>query len=155
MYASSSLPTRASVDRPACASTGGVPTFAVSWVFLGFCFFSRARFSLQCTAQLDNVFTAMQCPTSMEYDACRTGCVDDCVSIQTLPGDWSVATGNESSCMDIPTEGCFCTGGTVLHHGRCLSPEACQQCVDQRGRTYTVGQHLCTVHSEALYALTS
>lgn len=82
----------------------------------------------------------MQCPSSMEYDACRTGCVDDCVSIQTLPGDWSVARGNESSCMDIPTEGCFCTGGTVLHHGRCLSPESCQQCVDRRGRTYTYMQ---------------
>lgn len=123
--------------------------------FFWFCFFLRACFSLQCTAQLNNVFTAMQCPSSMEYDACRTGCVDDCVSIQTLPGDWSVARGNESSCMDIPTEGCFCTGGTVLHHGRCLSPESCQQCVDQRGRTYTVGQHLCTVHSEAVYTLTS
>eukprot|EP00064_Thunnus_orientalis_P004368 superscaffoldBa00000394_g4379 len=33
----------------------------------------------------------LQCPSSMEYDACRTGCVEDCGSIQTLPGDWSVA----------------------------------------------------------------
>ncbi|XP_042351593.1 von Willebrand factor [Plectropomus leopardus] len=78
----------------------------------------------------------LQCPGSMEYDACRTGCVEDCGSIQTLPGDWSVARGNESSCMDAPTEGCFCTGGAVLHHGRCISPEACGQCVDQRGHTY-------------------
>uniref|UniRef100_A0A3Q3S0D4 von Willebrand factor n=1 Tax=Mastacembelus armatus TaxID=205130 RepID=A0A3Q3S0D4_9TELE len=61
----------------------------------------------------------LQCPSSMEYEACRTG-------------------GNESSCMDTPTEGCFCTGGTVLHHGQCVSPEACRQCVDHRGRTFTV-----------------
>ncbi|XP_036961883.1 von Willebrand factor isoform X3 [Acanthopagrus latus] len=82
----------------------------------------------------------LQCPSSMEYDACRTGCVDDCGSTQTLPGDWSVARGNESACMDTPTEGCFCTGGTVLHHGQCVPPEACRQCVDRRGRTYTYMQ---------------
>ncbi|KAM6936930.1 von Willebrand factor [Xenentodon cancila] len=82
----------------------------------------------------------LQCQSSMEYDACRTGCVEDCGSIQTLPGDWSVARGNESSCMDTPTEGCFCTGGTVLHHGQCVSPEACGQCVDHHGRTYAFMQ---------------
>lgn len=76
----------------------------------------------------------------MEYDACRTGCVEDCGSIQTLPGDWSVARGNESSCMDTPTEGCFCTGGMVLHQGQCVSPEACSQCVDHHGHAYTVRQ---------------
>uniref|UniRef100_H3DPH5 von Willebrand factor n=1 Tax=Tetraodon nigroviridis TaxID=99883 RepID=H3DPH5_TETNG len=69
----------------------------------------------------------LQCPTSMEYDACRTGCVEDC-------------RGNQSACMDTPTEGCFCTGGTVLHHGRCVSPEACRQCVDQQGHTYAYMQ---------------
>uniref|UniRef100_A0A4W6D782 von Willebrand factor n=1 Tax=Lates calcarifer TaxID=8187 RepID=A0A4W6D782_LATCA len=79
----------------------------------------------------------LQCPSSMEYDACRTGCVDDCGSIQTLPGDWSVARGNESSCIDTPTEGCFCTGGTLLHHGQCVQPEACRQCVDHHGHTYS------------------
>ncbi|XP_029010472.1 LOW QUALITY PROTEIN: von Willebrand factor [Betta splendens] len=78
----------------------------------------------------------LHCPSSMEYDACRTGCVEDCSSIQALPGDWLVARGNESSCIDTPTEGCFCTGGTVLHHGQCVSPETCNQCTDQRGRTY-------------------
>ncbi|XP_060891247.1 von Willebrand factor [Labrus mixtus] len=78
----------------------------------------------------------LRCPSSMEYEACRTGCVDDCGSIQTLPGDWSVARGNESSCMDTPTEGCFCTGGMVSHHGQCVSPEACRQCVDHHGHTY-------------------
>ncbi|KAM9352375.1 von Willebrand factor [Symphorus nematophorus] len=82
----------------------------------------------------------LQCPSSMEYDACRTGCVEDCGSIQTLPGDWSVARGNESSCMDTPTEGCFCTRGTVLHHGHCVSPEVCSQCVDHHGHTYTYMQ---------------
>ncbi|XP_037308269.2 von Willebrand factor [Pungitius pungitius] len=78
----------------------------------------------------------LQCPGSMLYDACRTGCVEDCDSIQTLPGNWLVARGNESSCMDKPTEGCFCTRGTVLHHGQCVSPEACRQCVDQHGHTH-------------------
>lgn len=82
----------------------------------------------------------LQCPSSMEYDACRTGCVEDCGSIQSLPGDWSVARSNESSCMDTPTEGCFCAEGTVLHHGRCIPPEACGQCVDHHGHTYTYMQ---------------
>ncbi|KAK1887428.1 von Willebrand factor [Dissostichus eleginoides] len=82
----------------------------------------------------------LQCPSSMEYEACRTGCVDDCGSTQRLRGDRPVARGNESSCMDTPTEGCFCTGGTVLHHGQCVSPEACRQCVDQKGRTYSYMQ---------------
>lgn len=78
----------------------------------------------------------LKCPTSMEYDACRTGCVEDCGSIHSLRGDWSVARGNESSCMDTPTEGCFCAQGTVLNHGRCVSPEACSQCVDHHGHTH-------------------
>ncbi|XP_027128551.1 von Willebrand factor [Larimichthys crocea] len=78
----------------------------------------------------------LHCPSSMEYDACRTGCVEDCGSIQMFPGDWSVARSNQSSCMETPTEGCFCTGGTVLHHGQCVSPEACGQCVDHHGHTY-------------------
>ncbi|XP_068458313.1 von Willebrand factor [Clinocottus analis] len=82
----------------------------------------------------------LQCPGSKLYDACRTGCVEDCGSIQALPGDWSVARGNESSCMDTPTEGCFCTGETVLHHGQCVPPEACRQCVGNHGRTYTYMQ---------------
>ncbi|XP_035498752.2 von Willebrand factor isoform X2 [Scophthalmus maximus] len=80
------------------------------------------------------------CPRSMDYEACRTGCVEDCGNIQTLRGDWSVARGNESSCMVTPTEGCFCNGGTVLHHGQCVSREACSQCVDNRGHTYTYMQ---------------
>ncbi|MED6267407.1 hypothetical protein CHARACLAT_011798, partial [Characodon lateralis] len=78
----------------------------------------------------------LHCPNSMEYDACRTGCVEDCGSIQALPGDWSVTGRNESSCMETPTEGCFCTGGMVLYHGRCVSPESCGQCVDQQGHAH-------------------
>ncbi|XP_057693186.1 von Willebrand factor [Corythoichthys intestinalis] len=76
------------------------------------------------------------CPATMEYHACHTGCVEDCDSTQLLRGDWSVATGNASSCTDTPTEGCFCPMGTVLHHGDCVSPERCKQCVDHRGRSY-------------------
>ncbi|XP_054631168.1 von Willebrand factor isoform X2 [Dunckerocampus dactyliophorus] len=78
----------------------------------------------------------LHCPASMEYDACRTGCIEDCESMQTLRGDWSVARGNQSSCTDTPSEGCFCTRGTVLHQGACVSPEACKQCVDHHGRAY-------------------
>nr|XP_019934117.1 PREDICTED: von Willebrand factor [Paralichthys olivaceus] len=80
------------------------------------------------------------CPRSTEYNACLTGCVETCDNIQTLRGDWAVARGNASSCMDTPTEGCFCTGGTVMHHGHCVSPEACRQCVDPQGRTYSYMQ---------------
>ncbi|XP_056137639.1 von Willebrand factor isoform X2 [Lampris incognitus] len=76
------------------------------------------------------------CPGSMEYDACRSGCVEDCSTARALPGDWTVARGNESLCMDTPTEGCFCPGGTVLHHRECVSPEACSQCVDRHGQTH-------------------
>ncbi|XP_061898581.1 von Willebrand factor [Entelurus aequoreus] len=78
----------------------------------------------------------LHCPASLEYDACRTGCIDDCESTQTLRGDWSVARSNQSSCTDTPTEGCFCPRGTVLRQGVCVSPEACKQCVDHRGRSY-------------------
>ncbi|TKS73397.1 von Willebrand factor [Collichthys lucidus] len=89
----------------------------------------------------------LHCPSSMEYDACRTGCVEDCGSIQMFPGDWSVARGNQSSCMETPTEGCFCTGGTVLHHGQCVSPEACGQCVDHHGHTY-MSLPACPAHRQ-------
>ncbi|XP_067090003.1 von Willebrand factor [Osmerus mordax] len=78
----------------------------------------------------------MQCPSSMEYDGCRTGCVEDCSSIGSSPGDWGAPRTNQSLCMDTPTEGCFCQGGTVLHKGRCVSPEACSQCVDRHGYTH-------------------
>lgn len=102
--------------------------------------------------------TALHCPSSMEYDACRKGCVEDCGSIQALPGDWLVARGNESSCIDTPTEGCFCTGGTVLHHGQCVSPETCSQCADQHGRTYKVTHmvtHVCICIFERSKTLTN
>lgn len=76
-----------------------------------------------------------QCPSSMEYNACRTGCVEDCGSIQTL-----TAQVNRSSCMDTPNEGCYCSGRMVLHHGVCVSPEACNHCVDKNGHTYSYMQ---------------
>uniref|UniRef100_A0A8C7N5N4 von Willebrand factor n=1 Tax=Oncorhynchus kisutch TaxID=8019 RepID=A0A8C7N5N4_ONCKI len=60
----------------------------------------------------------MQCPSSMEYDACRTGCVEDCSSIGLSP------------------EGCFCPGNTVPLGGECVSPDACNQCIDQHGHTH-------------------
>lgn len=130
------LPTPASVGREAYAFTGGAPTSAVSRFLVRVFGYTPKRSKTELL--LTPFDPALQCPTSTEYDACRKGCVDDCSTRQTLPGDWSVARGNQSACMDTPTEGCFCTGGTVLHHGHCVSPETCRQCVDQQGRTYQV-----------------
>ncbi|XP_064878243.1 LOW QUALITY PROTEIN: von Willebrand factor [Oncorhynchus nerka] len=78
----------------------------------------------------------MQCPNSMEYDACRTGCVEDCSSIGLSPGNSGVLSGNGSVCITKPTEGCFCPGNTVPLGGECVSPDACNQCVDQHGHTH-------------------
>ncbi|CAL8262169.1 unnamed protein product [Merluccius merluccius] len=78
----------------------------------------------------------MQCPGSKEYHACRTGCVEDCGSILALPGNRAAPTGNQSLCMDTPAEGCFCPGGTVVYRGKCVSPNVCSQCIDQRGHTH-------------------
>ncbi|XP_077591325.1 von Willebrand factor isoform X2 [Stigmatopora nigra] len=76
----------------------------------------------------------LQCPVTMEYRACHTGCVEDCGSTQLMRGDQWATTG--SSCTDTPTEGCFCPVGTVLNHGKCVSPEKCKQCVDHSGHSY-------------------
>ncbi|KAM8861778.1 von Willebrand factor [Synchiropus picturatus] len=78
----------------------------------------------------------LKCPSSMEYHACRTGCVEDCGTLQKLAGDRPVTRENETSCMTTPTEGCFCPEGKVVRQGECVSPEACGQCVDSRGRSY-------------------
>ncbi|CAL8374175.1 unnamed protein product [Arctogadus glacialis] len=78
----------------------------------------------------------MQCSGSMEYHACRTGCVEDCGSVLALLGNRAAPAGNESLCAETPAEGCFCPGGTVVHRGRCVPPVACSQCVDQRGHTH-------------------
>lgn len=118
-------------DKEGCVWTGGAPTCVVSASF------SPIKTCLNLSLNPTLFAAALTCPSSMEYDACRTGCVEDCDSIQALPSDWSVARGNES-CMDTPTEGCFCAGGTVMLHGRCVSSEACGQCVDQHGHTYMV-----------------
>lgn len=75
----------------------------------------------------------------MEYDACRTGCVEDCGSVLTSRGDLPFASRNESSCMETPAEGCFCAGGMIWHHGQCVSPEVCRQCVDHLGLAHKVG----------------
>lgn len=132
------LPTPTSVGREVYALPGGAPTSAVSQFVVPVFRYTPKRNKTELLLTLFAI--ALQCPTSMEYDACRTGCIEDCSTRQTLPGDWLVARGNRSACMDTPTEGCFCTGGSVLHHGHCVSPEACRQCVDQQGRTYAVRQ---------------
>lgn len=73
-----------------------------------------------------------QCPSSMEYSACRSGCVQDCSSVQAL-----TEKTNSSSCVDTPTEGCYCPEGLLLHQGECVAPERCSQCQDQHGHTYS------------------
>lgn len=135
------LPTPTSVGREVYALTGGASTSAVSQFVVRVFRYKPKQNKTELLLTLFDV--ALQCPTSMEYDACRTGCIEDCSTRQTLPGDWLVARGNQSACMDTPTEGCFCPGGTVLHHGHCVSPEACRQCVDQQGRTHAV-RHMQT-----------
>ncbi|MFT7812635.1 von Willebrand factor isoform X1 [Arapaima gigas] len=74
-------------------------------------------------------FCPMPCPSSMVFDSCRTGCVEECGG----------SLGNGSQCMDTPTEGCFCPPGLVLHKGLCVRPDTCSQCLDLHG---TAHQHL-------------
>ncbi|XP_072290554.1 von Willebrand factor [Eucyclogobius newberryi] len=76
-----------------------------------------------------------QCPGAMEYHACKSGCVEDCSNIQTLAQET-----NSSSCVDTPTEGCYCPEGMLLHQGACVLPESCNQCVDQQGDTHAYMQ---------------
>uniref|UniRef100_A0A8B9JSV2 von Willebrand factor n=1 Tax=Astyanax mexicanus TaxID=7994 RepID=A0A8B9JSV2_ASTMX len=81
----------------------------------------------------------MPCPKSMEYDACRTGCVEQCGHGQAALGDMDVrgdGLGGSSQCWSAPTEGCFCPHGTVLLEGECVGREACSQCVDQHGQAH-------------------
>ncbi|KAK7891491.1 hypothetical protein WMY93_023454 [Mugilogobius chulae] len=63
---------------------------------------------------------------SMEYHSCHNGCVDDCSSLHN----------SSSSCVDTPTEGCFCPEGLLLHQGACVHPDSCEQCVDQHGHAH-------------------
>ncbi|MGH0135907.1 UNVERIFIED_CONTAM: hypothetical protein FKN15_060350 [Acipenser sinensis] len=65
-------------------------------------------------------FCAQQCPSSMVFDSCRTGCIQQCA------GPF-----NSTMCMDTPTEGCFCPPGKVLNNGECVEEEACSQCLDE------------------------
>ncbi|KAG7456027.1 hypothetical protein MATL_G00247310 [Megalops atlanticus] len=86
-------------------------------------------------------FCPMPCPSSMVFDSCRTGCVEECGSSRASPGDDVIRGdgapgGSGPLCMDTPTEGCFCPPGQVLHSGVCVSPDACSQCQDQHGKAY-------------------
>ncbi|XP_056621756.1 von Willebrand factor [Triplophysa dalaica] len=83
----------------------------------------------------------MSCPDSLEYAACRTGCLDQCEQGLFYPGDMvamgdGVIKANGSQCLTAPTEGCFCPEGLVFMGGKCVSEEACSQCVDHHGRTH-------------------
>ncbi|KAG7271057.1 hypothetical protein CRUP_037956 [Coryphaenoides rupestris] len=76
------------------------------------------------------------CPGPKEYHACWKGCVEDCGSVLASLGNRVAPGGNESLCAATPTEGCFCSGGTVVHRGRCVTPDICSQCVDRRGHAH-------------------
>ncbi|XP_064199356.1 von Willebrand factor isoform X1 [Anguilla rostrata] len=91
-------------------------------------------------------FCPMPCPSSMVFDGCRTGCVEECgggssgggrapLGDDVTLGDGAPGGGGPL-CMDTPTEGCFCPPGKVLHGGVCVSPDACSQCLDQHGKAY-------------------
>ena len=81
----------------------------------------------------------------MQYQACQTGCVEDCGSVLALPGN-RASPGNESLCGETPAEGCFCPEGTVVQRGRCVEPHTCSQCVDPHGHTHGVR------HCEAMWS---
>ncbi|XP_053356531.1 von Willebrand factor [Clarias gariepinus] len=81
----------------------------------------------------------MTCSNNLEYDACRTGCVEECGHARSPLGDmdWrgdGVVGG--AQCFATPTEGCFCPPGTVLRGEKCVSQEACSQCVDTHGHVH-------------------
>uniref|UniRef100_A0A672PHD4 von Willebrand factor n=1 Tax=Sinocyclocheilus grahami TaxID=75366 RepID=A0A672PHD4_SINGR len=81
----------------------------------------------------------MSCSDSMEYAACRTGCLEQCGRSQFSPGDMmgdGLMKGNGSVCLKTPTEGCFCPEGLVLMGDKCVSKETCSQCVDHHGKTH-------------------
>lgn len=83
----------------------------------------------------------MSCSDSMEYAACRTGCLEQCGRSQFSPGDMmgdGLMKGNGSVCLNTPTEGCFCPDGSVLMGDECVSKETCSQCVDHHGKTHKV-----------------
>ncbi|KAL2092953.1 hypothetical protein ACEWY4_010265 [Coilia grayii] len=83
----------------------------------------------------------MSCPTTMRYQACRTGCVEDCdggvgyLSHRAVRGD-GLPMGGDPQCSTTPTEGCFCPEGTVQRGEECVSREACKECVDQNGHAH-------------------
>ncbi|XP_056092012.1 von Willebrand factor [Rhinichthys klamathensis goyatoka] len=81
----------------------------------------------------------MSCSGSMEYDACRTGCLEQCGQSQFSPGDMmgdGLMKGNGSLCLNTPTEGCFCPEGSVLMGDKCVGKEACSQCMDHHGKAH-------------------
>ncbi|XP_031420651.2 von Willebrand factor, partial [Clupea harengus] len=83
----------------------------------------------------------MSCPTTMRYQPCRTGCVEDC---ERGPGEPSnmvelgdgMTAGGGPQCSNTPTEGCFCPEGMVQRGDECVRREACKECVDQNGHTH-------------------
>uniref|UniRef100_A0A3B4EJ56 von Willebrand factor n=1 Tax=Pygocentrus nattereri TaxID=42514 RepID=A0A3B4EJ56_PYGNA len=81
----------------------------------------------------------MPCPNSMEYDACRTGCVEQCGHGLAVLGDMYVrgdSLVNSTQCWMDPTEGCYCPHGTVLLGEECVGRETCNQCLDQHGHAH-------------------
>ncbi|MBN3295673.1 VWF factor, partial [Amia calva] len=68
---------------------------------------------------------SMTCPSTMVFDSCRTGCIEDCGITQ-----------NATLCLDTPTEGCFCPPGTAFHNETCVNKDVCLQCVDEKGVTH-------------------
>ncbi len=113
-------------------------------LWIAFCVINNLVFYLN-TKYLNFPFyvlcVAMSCSDSMEYAACRTGCLEQCGRSQFSPGDMmgdGLMKGNGSVCLNTPTEGCFCPEGSVLMGEECVSKEACSQCVDHHGKTHKV-----------------
>ncbi|KAM9313180.1 von Willebrand factor [Gastrophryne carolinensis] len=69
----------------------------------------------------------MECPNTMVYNHCKSGCDRDC--------------SNTTVCSSHLTEGCFCPEGDVTLNGKCVSQNVCSQCVDNLGQAH---EHLET-----------
>ncbi|XP_051818879.1 von Willebrand factor [Antechinus flavipes] len=65
-------------------------------------------------------FCPMTCPPSMVYHHCQKVCPQNC-------------DGNSSTCVDHPSEGCFCPPEQVMLEGKCVPKETCTQCISEDG----------------------
>ncbi|KAG8438864.1 hypothetical protein GDO86_005162 [Hymenochirus boettgeri] len=74
-------------------------------------------------------FCPMECPPSMVYHHCHSGCNKECGKPL-----------NETQCLDSSTEGCFCAEGDVMLGGKCASERVCSECIDHFGDKHQISE---------------